>query len=165
MNSDTIDQFEQWLADHYDPERTAAGRTRMQKGVPVYPRDAHQELQKLLGGSFGAKAIRKARAGEQVPARLRGAIETLVELDDVDAILAHRRDQKWLESVRHARHIHSLEGKAPDGGDLEAWVRRQKNRLDDVYDTDAPLDGEAAEVWAEICLPAANRTRRQRRAA
>lgn len=162
---DLADRFNDWLRERYEPDRTAKGRIRRRKGVHVYGREVHDELRRLLGGSYTPQAIRRARAGDDVGIQLKAAIKTLVELEDREAILAHRRDERLATALRHGRRHHDRSGKAPDGGDLEAWARRQRRELDDHFDTDAPLGGEAAELWEEICVPRINRIRRQRRAA
>lgn len=167
--SDLAERFNNWLAERFDPDRTQSGSIRRQSGVHVYPPEVQRKIRRLLGGSFGAAAIRKARAGDGMCARLRSRIERVVELEDPEAILARVRDDQLYTELRHARKIHSISGSAPDGGDLELWVRRRREALDEEYGVDAPLEGEAAELWSEIVgmpeIPPVNRQRRARRVA
>jgi len=162
MDDQTTQAFNDWIADRYEPSHTMKGRIRRRGGVVVYPDDVHRQLRRLLGGSYTAEAIRRARSGQDVGVQLERAIETLVELNDREAIRRHRRDDQLATALSHAQSHHDRTGHAPNGGDMEAWARRRRRRLDARYDVDAAPQGEAGELWSDVVEPSINQRRRKR---
>ena len=140
--------FEDWLADHFDPERTQKGSVRHSAGLPVYGREALQTIRTLVGCSVGRSALRAARKGE-APPRIQSAMRRCVELHDLQAIRRARRDAAFVDQAQHALLHRDRFGHAPDGGSLQTWLISLRSRLADRFGVDKRLGGEARELFTE----------------
>lgn len=130
--------------------------------------DEHiRKLHLLLGGSFG-QAIQQYRAGHRTAPQLVFAIRELVEIDDPRKMLIVRRDEKLAEGLGYAIRMYAEFGKAPDGGELEAWAFRCLANLNRSYGTAARIaDPTTRALWESINppkkeAPPANLYRRKR---
>lgn len=134
-----ITKFNQWLQTHMavkPSERLSDENIR--------------KLHLLLGGSFG-QAIQQYRTGHRTAPQLVFAIRELVEIDDPRKMLIVRRDEKLAENLGYAIRMYAEFGKAPDGGDLEAWAFQCLANLNRSYGTDEDIElPEARELWESI---------------
>lgn len=158
--SDLANAYNAWVEEHFDPVRTITGRLSKRRGLPRY--QGESERNRLLGEPV-ASIAEKVRHAEPVPYRIRRRVEEVVELWTPSKIYRLRRDQDLFRALRSAIRHHRRWGTAPDGGKLEKWARSKRDRLNDRWETDAPLGGEALELWDDIIeVPVANQIRRQR---
>jgi len=160
--SDLHEQFGDWLADHFDPARTANGKIKYRSGVRLYPREAYRQVRKLIGTAVDAATLRRFRAGERVPPRIRGRIADIVQLGDPDAIRRHRRDEALAEKLARGKRHHERFGAAPDGGPLSGWARSVRARLDGRFEVEAEPSGQAGDLWESMVIPRANQMRQER---
>lgn len=154
-------KYDDWLAAHCTPQRTASGSVSRSRGVVRY--ELPDDMPKLLGGSYLEPAD-KLRQGKDVPSNVRLAVEELVRAWDRQTILRLRRDQAVVKDLGRTMRFAEEFGRAPDGKSLEVWARRFRRRVDaDFGCEDLPLRGEAAAMWFEIFgseLAPANQRRR-----
>ncbi|MFU8803189.1 MAG: hypothetical protein ACNA8W_05200 [Bradymonadaceae bacterium] len=143
------EKFNDWLTRHLDKRRSDR----------LTEHDL-QSLRLLLGGAYG-QAVQQFRLGHRVPFGLRNAIRELVDLDEPSDILRLRRDQILARDLRYGIQFNNDFGHAPDGGSLQAWAVKVRERLDATFDVTVEPGGEAGELWGRIVAPA-NLRRRQR---
>ena len=111
--------FNDWLARHFDPIHTATGTVSKSRGVTRYEGDTRLRL--LLGGAIVTPA-HSFRSGDDVPYRVKRAIEEIVELQDPKKIRILRRDQSVKQNLKHGVRHQKTFGQAPDGGRLAEWA-------------------------------------------
>lgn len=118
------ERFESWLAEHFSPVRLASGAVATSRDVPRYE---IPDFNLLLGASR-SDVIHRWRAGDNVSYRTLKAVQEIVDLWDLGQIRQLRARQAVERDVGSARRHHEIFGRAPDGGDIDAWVARCQAR-------------------------------------
>ena len=161
MNADEVqqlrEQYEKWLSEHFEPDRTQSGRPRVRGGITIYE-DVHQ-IEHLLGEST-FEATELFRRGERPAYRVLIAIQEIVELWDEQAIRNLRRDQSLARRLKSAVAYHNRHGRAPDGGEIGPWARRSLETMNERYGVEGKPGREAGDLWSSIFgQPKANQVR------
>ena len=151
----TRKRFEKWLAQNFDPMRTASGRVSKSRGVIRYQ---NSMLKLFLGGPI-VEPMDSWRAGDDVPYRVKKAIEEIVEIWEPDEILHLRRDQSLSRELSRGRSFCQRHGHAPDGGGINAWAKGALARLNEIYGVTEPPE---CSEWSEFFSAPANNIRRRR---